>query len=461
VDISYFTDLIGENYVLTDEGSLQSFGTDWTKVHAPNPSAILLPGSTEEVSKILKYCNDQKISVVPSGGRTGLTGAAVAANGELVLSLNRMNKIERVDTVGLTITAQAGVTTQELQEAAKEVGLLFPVDLAAKGSCQIGGNIATNAGGVKLIRYGGTREQVLGLEVVLPNGEVLDINRGLRKNNTGYDLKQLFIGSEGTLGIVTRATLKLVPKPRNVQLALLAVESFGHVPQILQCMSLEGAQITAFEFFTLAAHEKVLQHSPGAKSPFPDRYPIYVLIEVEEGPVAGAAVMEPLLEKIFEKDLIKDAVIAGSSAQSIELWGLRENITESLAANGHVRKNDISLAIDQLDGFIVELEKILSHDSPIEMVVFGHIGDGNLHINYIADRDTDAGEFAKVARAIEVQVFELLKTFRGSISAEHGVGLLKKNDLHYTIGDDELAIMRQIKKIFDPNGIMNPGKIFD
>jgi FAD/FMN-containing dehydrogenase len=459
--LNYFRQLLGEKYVSTEKQDLETFGRDWTKSFPAKPAAILLPSTTAEISAILKHCNDHKIAVVPSGGRTGLAGAAVAPNGEVVVSMNRFNKIEHVDTAGMTIRTQAGVTTQALQEAAREAGLFFPVDLAAKGSCQIGGNIATNAGGVKLIRYGGTREQLLGLEVVLPSGEVLDMNTGLRKNNTGYDLKQLFVGSEGTLGIVTRATLKLMPPPRNVQLSVMAAKSFTDIPKILGVCNLEGVTITAFEFFTRKAHEIVLKHTPGARSPFNELSPFYVLLEVEEGH-AGGGVMEGLLEKIFEHELITDAVIATSSAQFKDLWGLRENITESISAHGHVRKNDISLAIDQLDGFIKDLEReIVDAPEDIELVIFGHIGDGNLHINYVGPKTGDFVTFQKKARVVEEGIFRLIASYKGSISAEHGIGLLKKHDLHFSRSPAEIAIMKQMKGIFDPKGIMNPGKIFD
>jgi glycolate oxidase subunit GlcD len=464
LDLSYFKEILGDKNVLDDDLSKESFGRDWTKKYEPNPSVVLLPKNTEEVSKIMKYCHDQNICVVPSGGRTGLAGGAVAANGEVVLSLNRMNKILDIDSVGMCLVTEAGVTTQEIQEAAANTGLFFPIDLAAKGSCQIGGNIATNAGGVKLIRFGGTREQVLGLEVVLVDGRVLDINTALRKNNTGYDLKQLFLGSEGTLGIVTKATLKLSATPRNVQLTLMATDSFDKIPQILKSLNQQGAQITAFEFFTLAAHEKVLKYTPNARTPFEEKSNFYVLLEIEEGPIPGK-VLEPVLEKVFEEGLISDAVISSNSAQFGELWGLRENITESLAAHGHVRKNDVSLPIALLGGFVSSLEALMesgkSESSNIEMIVFGHIGDGNLHINYVSDGDESFEKFSKSARNIELRVFDIVKKFRGSISAEHGIGILKKQDLHYSCSEIEIEFMRKIKAVFDPKGILNPGKIFD
>lgn len=459
--IEHFKSVVCAANVLLKPEDLKAWGADWTKVFEPKPLCIVLPATTEEVARVLSYCNTNQLAVTPSGGRTGLCAGAVASEGEVVISLHRMNKILDVDAVGLTITTEAGVTTEELQMAAKEVGLFFPLDLAAKGSCHIGGNIATNAGGVKLIRYGGTREQVLGLEVVLANGDVLDMNVALRKNNSGYDLKHLFIGSEGTLGIVTKAVLRLMPKPKNLQLAIMAVESFTDIPKILQAANLDGVTITAFEFFTQVAHKIVLKHLPGARTPFQEMANFYVLLEVEQ--MGETPVMESLLEKLFEGGLISDATIAANSTQFKEFWGLRENITESLSAHGQVRKNDISLAIDKLEGFVTALESLLKTMQPkdMELVLFGHIGDGNLHINYVSPKSRDSKDFQSAARAIEEKIFALLTDFKGSISAEHGIGLTKKKDLHFTRTKDEVEWMRKTKKTWDPVGILNPGKIFD
>jgi FAD/FMN-containing dehydrogenase len=453
--------IVGDANVVIDPTALKMWGADWTKIYEPAPLCAIFPTSTAMVSQVLKYCNDHQIAVTPSGGRTGLCAGAVATAGEVVLSLSKMNKILDVDSVGLTISAEAGVTTEALQMAARGVGLFFPLDLAAKGSCHIGGNIATNAGGVKLIRYGGTREQVLGLEVVLANGDILDMNVALRKNNSGYDMKHLFIGSEGTLGVVTKAVLRLMPKPRNLQLAIMAVETFASIPKILNQCSQAAVSVTAFEFFTDIAHRIVLQHLPGAKTPFKDIAPFYVLLEIEQP--GSEPEMESLLERLFEAGLIQDATIASTSAQFKELWGLRENITESLAAHGQVRKNDISLAIDKLDGFVSKLEALLAAQNPMDMelVLFGHIGDGNLHINYVSPKSRDPKEFHTAARAVEEAVFKLLTQFKGSISAEHGIGLTKKKDLHFTRTAVEVEWMRRIKQIYDPKGILNPGKIFD
>ncbi len=459
--VAQLKEIVGSSHVVTSDADLSAWGTDWTRVFPVKPVAAVLPSSTDEVSRIVKACRAAGVAIVPSGGRTGLAAGAVASNGEVVLSLSRMNRIEQIDKVGMTIQCEAGVTTQQIQDVARDAGMFFGLDLAAKGSCQIGGNISTNAGGLKFIRYGGMREQVLGLEVVLPSGEVLDMMSSLRKNNTGYDLKQLFVGAEGTLGIVTRAVLRLMPRQRNLQIACMGVESFSAIPRILTLANLEGVQITAFEFFTDVAHEIVLKHSPGARTPFASRWPFYVLLEVEEGP-AGSSVIEPLLEKIFEAGLIGDAVVGSTSAQFKELWGLRENITESISAHGQVRKNDIALPIDKLEPFIAELEEEMKGaPQEIKLVLFGHIGDGNLHINYVGSRDIPKEKFQATARSVEERIFKRLPKYKGSVSAEHGIGMLKKKDLAFSRSAPEIEMMKKFKLMLDPQNLMNPGKIFD
>jgi len=462
--IDWFKKTIGEKNVVTDKTELDHLSTDWTSIFPPSAAVALLPSSAEEISKILRYCNDNSYPVVPSGGRTGLAAGAVANNGEVVISLTRLNKILSVDKIGLSIEAEAGVTTQALQEAAEQAGFFFPLDLAAKGSCHIGGNIATNAGGLKLIRFGGTREQVLGLEVVLASGEILDINYNLRKNNTGYDLKQLFLGSEGTLGIVTKATLKMMPKPKNFQLACLGLESFDDILSLLKECNLEALQVTAFEFFTDKAHEIVLKYFPDIKSPFENRTNYYVILEVEEGS-GGIKIMEPFLEKIFEKEIVVDGVLAQSTEEFTKLWSLRENITESVQAHGHVRKNDIALPISSLGKYVDEMLEVVAkasaeHSAEIEIVLFGHVGDGNLHLNYVGNKSMEFGAFQEISREIEIKVFDLLLKYKGSISAEHGIGMLKKKDLHLSRNELEISIMKKIKLAMDPKGILNPGKIF-
>lgn len=459
--IEFFRTVVGKNYVLTDAADLETYGKDWTKVFKPDPMVVVLPATTEQVSKIMTYCSCEGLAVVPSGGRTGLAGGSVASAKEVLLSLNRMNKIEKIDKTGMTVVCEAGVTLQQLQESAAEHGVYFALDLAAKGSCQIGGNIATNAGGVKFVRFGGMRELVLGLEVVLPDGEVLDMNHSLRKNNTGYDLKHLFIGSEGTLGIITRATLKLNATPGQLVVSLMAAPSFEEVPKILERCNALRAPITAFEFFSDIAHQVVLDHNPQLKTPFFERHPCYVLLEIEAGK-AGQTAIEPVLESLFEEGLISDAVIATTATEFADFWSHRENISESIAMAGFAHKNDISIPIDRLSAFIAALNAlILQEKTDFLCIIFGHIADGNLHLNYLAPKNSEIAGFRVTVKAFEKKVFDLVKSHAGSISAEHGIGLLKKEDLPFSRSASEISIMRKIKQILDPKQLMNPGKIFD
>ncbi len=452
--------IVSEARFTTKPDDMKVYGKDWTR-STPNPLAIVFPKSTEEVSKILRYCNEHKIRVVPSGGRTGLAGAANATNQELVVSLEKMNRIYGIDPINMSISAEAGVIIETLQKTAKEAGLFYPVDLAAKGSCQLGGNIATNAGGLKLIRYGGTREQVLGLEVVLADGSVIDLNYDLRKNNIGYDLKQLFIASEGTLGIVTKATMKLAPLPKDLRLTCMTTDSFEKITQLLGLVNLRGIYPTAFEFLTQACLNLVLKHQKQRQDPFQSKSAFYVLLEFEKQADGAKDPMEPFLEEAFERGLITDAVIASSSSEFHNIWALRELISESVSIEGLVRKNDISLPISSLPPFIKEMEQVLTQVKDVQMFLFGHIGDGNLHLNYVGPFSMDYEEFRKLTRETELQVFKLVEKYRGSISAEHGIGVLKKADLHYCTSPAVVDTMRKIKSVFDPNGILNPGKIFD
>jgi FAD/FMN-containing dehydrogenase len=449
--------IVGERYVLDDLQSREKYGKDWTQGFKGDAKCVVLPASTKEVSAVLKACNEIGQPVVPSGGRTGLAAGAVATKDEVVLSLGRMNKILKVDVVGMAIQAEAGVRTQELQEAAANAGLFFPIDLAAKGSCHIGGNVATNAGGLKFIRFGGTREQTLGIEVVLADGTVLPMDGAVRKNNTGYDLKQLFIGSEGTLGIVTQATIRLTAKPRSVSLACMGVNHFQKVVQVLAEASKQGLVISAFEFFTQRCLDLVVNHRK-CRRPFEGQHNFYVLLEIETG--SDREAYEEFIGSMIEKDLAQDAILATSEGEFKEIWSYRESITESIAAYGWVHKNDIALAIGDLSAFYDILAEILGSEKRIEVVTFGHVGDGNLHLNYISPKTMAEPDFRKVAKEVEAKIFGGVRKFRGSISAEHGIGLLKKHELGISRTEIEIGLMRQLKKVFDPKGILNPGKIF-
>jgi glycolate oxidase subunit GlcD len=438
--------------ISTDKKDLEFWSHDWSK---PTPKttgiAVVWPKSTAEVAEVIKLCQRHKIAVVPSGGRTGLAGGANATKGEVIISLSKMQKIYEIDEVGMTICVEAGALTAEVQTAAKKHGLLFPVDLAAKGSSQIGGNIATNAGGLKFIRYAGMREQVLGLEVVLADGSILDLNTSLRKDNSGYDLKQLFIGSEGTLGIITKATLKIVQSPKTLSLACVGVKDFSNLLEIFKLINKNNYTLGAFEFFCEKSHAVLQESFPQIKSPFEKAYPYYGLIELE----ASEEQITELLEKSWDKSLVEDARIASSAQESDYLWSLRELITEALGASYQIKKNDVSLDIKHLSNFLLQTQKI-SLPQGLQIVFFGHLGDGNIHINYLSKNK----DFLVHTKVIEEKIFKLLFSFKGSMSAEHGIGLLKKNLLEQQKPQQEIDLMKKIKNIFDPNNLLNPGKIF-
>jgi FAD/FMN-containing dehydrogenase len=460
--IKKFAEIVGSDHVRTSPNDLEKYGRDWLKHYPSRPSVIVFPGCTAEVSAVMKFCSQQKLKVVPSGGRTGLCGGASAQDGEVVISLERMRKIIQVDPVGMLIRLEAGVTTQAAQEAAESVGLFFALDLSAKGSSQIGGNLATNAGGLKLIRYGGAREQVIGLEVVLANGDVLDLNTALRKNNVGYDLKQLFIGSEGTLGIITQATLRLLPPPGELSVMLVATHHFSSIPEILRRINLAGMPITAFEFFDRPSLDLVLKTQHQLRSPFSEMPAYTALVEFEKTAPEFEQKLETLLESWISEGLAVDAVLATTSKEFSEFWALRELISESTTTVGLVRKNDISVPIAELSTFVEDLAKtIQGQQSEISTILFGHIGDGNLHINYLAPAAFGKERFTKEARELELKIFGLLPRYRGSISAEHGIGLSKKQDLHLSLPDHALPLMKALKRTLDPDHILNPGKIFD
>lgn len=457
--VNYFKNILAEDLIKQDPQTLESYGRDWTKNYPPKASVVLFPKSTEQVAKILSYCSQNKLAVVPSGGRTGLAGGAVALAGEVVLSLDKMNKILNIDPINLTLKTEAGVTLQALQEAAKAQELFFPLDLAAKGSCHIGGNISTNAGGLKFIKYGGAREQVLGLTVVLADGTVLDLDSNVRKDNTGYDLKQWFIGSEGTLGIVTEARLKLSPKPQTTQLCFLGLNSCEDILTIVSSCHKQQITITACEYFGTDALKLVLEQFKNLHNPFAETYPFYLILEIEAD---NEAKLESFLEPMFENECIQDAIIAQSSTQVHELWAIRENISEALYNSGPLRKNDISIPISSLAKFERSLQECFTQAKlPVKMVSFGHVGDGNIHINYLGAAHMSQDDFYQQTEQLEKDVYQLVKSFHGSISAEHGIGVLKKNDLGFRRSSQELDLMRKIKNILDPSGTLNPGKLFD
>ena len=441
----------------TEPADLEHYGRDWTRRWTPAPLAIALPASVEEVQGLVRWANVQQVAVVPSGGRTGLSGGAVAANGELVVSLERMNKVLAYDAIDRSLTVQAGIPLQAVQEAAREHGLQYPVDFAARGSCSIGGNIATNAGGIRVIRHGNTREWVAGLKLVAGNGELLDLNRGLVKNSSGYDLRHLAIASEGTLGIVVEATLRLTDPPPPASTMLLALPSFEALMQVFAAFRAR-LQLEAFEFFTDRALRHVVAH--GAQAPFAETHPYYVVTEFASSEASEAEALAAF-EQCVEQGLVTDGVISQSDAQAAQLWRLREGITESLAA--HVPyKNDVSVRVAAMPVFLAATQALLSAEYPqFEVVWFGHIGDGNLHINVLKPAAMEQGDFVADCERVTKLLAQALQAHGGSISAEHGIGLVKKPYLSSTRSEAEIAAMRGIKAALDPNGIMNPGKVFD
>ncbi len=448
-----------EDFLSRDASDLAEYGRDWTKVHLPAPSAIAFPRTTDEVARLVRLCSEHAIAIVPSGGRTGLAGGAVAAKGELVLTLSRMRRLEPVDLLGATVRVQAGAVTEAVHQHCAEHGLTWPVDFASKGSSTVGGNIATNAGGVKVIRYGLTRNWVLGLQIVLPSGEVLELNGALEKNNTGTDLRQLFIGSEGTLGIVTEATLKLTRVPGKLDVFLFALDDLASVLRLFREARSSGPfTIMAYEFFTDRCLARLKSHR-NVRDPFAGPSPYYVLLEVESG---DAAAVQTWIESLFDRALVTDGVLAQHSSQAAELWTLREGISESLSATGLPHKNDISLPVSALEPFCRELETLLGDRYPsFEICLFGHIGDGNLHVNVMKPDELAKDVFLARAKELDREMFTLVRQYRGSISAEHGIGLLKKDFLPFSRTPEELTLLRALKRTLDPRGILNPGKIID
>ena len=435
---------------------------EWRSKYRGKSSLLLIPATTSEVSAVLKICDETATPIVPQGGNTGLVGGQIAFNGEIVLSLARMNRIRALDAAAQTITVEAGAILAQIQRAADETNLLFPLSLAAEGSATIGGNLSTNAGGVNVLRYGMARDLVLGLEVVLADGRVLDLLRTLRKDNTGYDLKQIFIGSEGTLGIITAASLKLFPKPGERVCSLVAVPSPAAAVQLLsEFQAKTGGQISAFELMPRIGLELVAAHIPGARNPFTTESPWYVLAEA-----AGAAqfelagIIESTLAAATKEGIVTNAVIAASEAQRSALWALRENMSEAQKREGASIKHDVSVPVSKIPQFLEEATAAVLRTVPgARPVSFGHIGDGNIHFNFSAPKGGDESAF--LARWDDVQriVHDIVHRFGGSISAEHGIGVQKREQLALYKSPVEMELMRTLKRTFDPKNILNPGKV--
>ncbi|WP_426177349.1 FAD-binding oxidoreductase [Massilia sp. TWR1-2-2] len=457
--------IVGPDYVLTSQQDCAPYLTDWRGRFTGRALAVLRPNDSAQVAALVRACGDERIALVPQGGNTGLVlGGVPDASGQaVVLSTARLNRIRAVDAVNRTMTVDAGCILHTIQQAAAAQDCLFPLSLAAEGSCTIGGNLSTNAGGTAVLRYGNARELCLGLEVVTPQGDLWNGLRGLRKDNTGYDLRDLFIGAEGTLGVITGAVLKLFPLPESTLTALVALASPHDALSLLNLMQDRcGASLTGFELMSDYCMQLVATHFPHLPKPFVQRHPHYVLLEVSssESEQHAVALMEGALEQAVELDLADDAVLATSSAQSRALWQLREHIPLAQAAAGKNIKHDISLPASDIADFIDSTNARLQQAFPqCQVVCFGHLGDGNLHYNVAPPDGEPHEQFLANQAAISRIVHDSVDACQGSISAEHGIGALKRDDLARYKSTVELDMMRAIKAALDPLGIMNPGKV--
>lgn len=459
MNIEKLSNIVGPDRISQDHDSLQTYGKDWTKHYSPKPSAIVFPKSTEDVVAIVNWARENKVALVPSGGRTGLSAGAYALNGEIVVSFEKMNKIIDFNPYDQTVHCEAGVVTEDLQKFALEQGLFFPVDFASRGSSQVGGNVATNAGGIKVIRYGLIRNWITSLEVVTGEGKVMNLNNSLVKNATGYDLRHLFIGSEGTLGFITKVTIGLTREPKEPMLFVMAVPNLECIMQVYAAYR-KAFNILAYEMFTELGMNYVIEMGR-VTAPLDSKSPYYVLVEIENESEGALEQAMELFEKLLEDGKVTDGTMNQNQKQYLDFWSLREDITES-TSHKQPYKNDISVRVAKVPEFLKSMDKILSDDYPdFEVVWFGHIGDGNLHVNILKPDDMSSEEFMKRCHAVDKDMFSMIQRLGGSVSAEHGVGLVKKPFLNYTRSEEEINYMRGIKKVFDPDGIMNPGKIFD
>ncbi|MVW77658.1 FAD-binding oxidoreductase [Bordetella sp. 02P26C-1] len=457
--------LLGAEHVLTGADAAP-YLTDWRHYTTGRALAVVRPESTEQVAAVVRLCAAAHLPIVPQGGNTGqVAGATADTSGRaVVLLLQRLRRIRAIDTENDTMTVEAGCILQEVQQAAREADRLFPLSLGAQGSCMIGGNLATNAGGTQVLRYGNARELTLGLEVVTPQGEIWNGLRGLRKDNTGYDLRDLYIGSEGTLGVITAAVLKLFPLPRARRTAMLAVDSLSHALAVLNLARAGfGAALTAFEVMSVDCLDMVVQTSPHLHLPVqapPGAW--YALLELSdaEGEEHAQARFETVLSHAMEVDMLRDAAVASSHAQTEAFWQLRESITLALAQAGRCIKHDISLPVSRIESFVSETDRALAQAFPgVRMRVFGHLGDGNLHYNLLPPVDRDPATVPDLEHAIQALVHERVHLAGGSISAEQGIGQRRVSDLQRYKDPVEMDLMRRVKQALDPQGMMNPGKV--
>ncbi len=460
-----FAAIVGTTYAIIDADEIDPYLRERRGLHHGRSPLVLRPGSVAEVGAILKLATETGTPVVPQGGNTGLVGGQIpdASGAQVVLSLSRLNRIREIDPTSNTITAEAGVVLQALHDAADAVDRLFPLSLASQGSAQIGGNLSTNAGGTAVLSYGNARELCLGVEVVLPTGEVFDDLRKLKKDNTGYDLKDLFVGAEGTLGVITAAVLKLFPKPKGREVAWAGVSSPEQALALFVLASERaGGALTAFELITDIALTFASRHVPGTVRPLADAWPWHVLIEISSGRSAEDAqeLMQTILEAGFQAGAVGDAAVASSLAQAAAFWRIRESLSDSQRPEGASIKHDISVPVASIPAFIRDGSFAVAGVEPgARVVCFGHMGDGNLHYNISQPAGGDGAAFQALRPAMNAAVHDLVRAFGGSISAEHGIGVLKRDELIATQPAVATDLMRRVKAAFDPAGIMNPGKV--
>lgn len=447
---------LGAENVSSDAGITQRYAGDWSEAAKEQPSLVLFPETPAQVAATLAILARFGQNVVIQGGLTGLAGAATPRRGEVALSLSKLDRIEEFDRVGGTVTVQAGVTLEQMQTCVEAEGWFFPLDLGARGSCQVGGNAATNAGGNRVIRYGTMRDLVLGLEVALPDGSVMTMLNRVTKNTTGIDLKHLFIGAEGVLGVITRLVLKLAPKPSSTVTALCALGSFDDAAELLKKMQLHLPTLSAFELMWQGFIDKAVVIT-GARQPFAERYPVYVLVELlGASDEQDRGQLEVFLEHALEQALVQDVIVAQSIEHAKQLWAYRESVGEMLSRLKPHAAFDVGIPVALMDGFVRSVQQILEKQFPLQShLFFGHLGDGNLHLL--------SGPYPAPAALHQVEevVYRAVGEVKGSISAEHGIGVIKKEFLHLSRSQDELALMRALKRLLDPNNVLNAGRIFD
>jgi FAD/FMN-containing dehydrogenase len=459
--IAQFTAIVGDKYALTLADDVAPYVTEERNLFQGRSPLVLRPGSTAEVAAICKLATTHNIAIVPQGGNTGLVGGQTPHHGEVVISLRRMDKVRDIDTQSNTMTVEAGLVLQTAQQRAADVDRLFPLSLGAEGSCTIGGNLSTNAGGTAALAYGVAREMALGLEVVLPDGRILNALSKLKKDNTGYDLRDLFIGAEGTLGIITAATLKLFPRPRAVETAFVGLQSVADALKLLQIAQGEAAgSLTSFELLAEICIDFCVKHGTDIRDPLGERHPWYVLFEISSAREDALATLESILERGLDDGVIADATIAANGAQRAAFWKLREVISPAQKPEGGSIKHDVSVPIAAVPDFIAEANAAVVKLIPgCRPVPFGHLGDGNIHYNVSQPIGGDSAAFLARWHEVNAVVFEIVMRMGGSISAEHGIGVMKRDELPGVKDKVAIDLMRGIKAMIDPLGIMNPGKV--